>query len=159
MRRDSAGGLEVSGLVLAVVNVKATCMIWATVFTRIGELLYCYSIVAMFPKHWLFRWIAGFALMGLLVPVAMMLSYSFFHTAVGSWATYLWPSAILLMGLDGPSSAKTSTIVFACGFSIGINAFLYAMVGAWTSLPVYLFRRLRSKMRDASMRASEESSK
>jgi len=98
----------------------------------------------MIWKSWLFRWITGFAVLGLFVPICLTLSIFLFGMHFGRLCPYFWPSSILLMGLDGPQTAPVSTVVFSYGLSWSINIFLYAIVGIWTSPILLLFRVLRN---------------
>lgn len=94
------------------------------------------------PRFW--RWTLLLAAAGLLVPAETMIRYFLFDGALGNLEVILWPSSILLMGLDGPTPRSASDIVIIYTILISENVLLYFVFGILTWFVAYLVRRLRS---------------
>ncbi len=78
---------------------------------------------------------------GLLVPVALILRWKFLGSTFGQIELILWPSSILLMGLEGQNSTFTIILVYA--MDIVANVVLYCIIGLliWPALRPALRRR------------------
>jgi hypothetical protein len=77
--------------------------------------------------------------MGLAIP-ALLLIYWKITGSFGTWASILWPSSILLMGLEGPGPRSMWEIGQVYAILIAENVVLYLIVGLLTS-PLLFFLR------------------
>ena len=79
--------------------------------------------------------------MGLLAPVALILRWKLLGSMFGLMELVLWPSSILLMGLEGQRSVFIIILWYA--IFIVANALLYSVVGllTWPLLRLALRRR------------------
>jgi len=77
----------------------------------------------------------------LLVPVALILRWKSLGSAFGRIELILWPSSILLMGLEGQHSAFIIILTYA--MVIAANIVLYCVIGllTWPVLSIALRRR------------------
>ena len=63
----------------------------------------------------------------MLVPAVLLLRWYFFNHTFGTLEFVLWPSSIVLMGLEGPPDRLVITVVYA--IAISTNVVLYGIVG------------------------------
>jgi hypothetical protein len=79
--------------------------------------------------------------MGLLVPVALILPWKLLGSMFGQIELILWPSSILLMGLEGQRSAFIIILFYA--MVIVANVVFYCVIGllTWPLLRLALRRR------------------
>ena len=84
-----------------------------------------------------------FALLGLLVPVVLILRWKLLGSIFGRLELILWPSSILLMGLDGPAQRGAFDIVQLYAIVIAANMVLYCVIAllTWPVLNLALRRR------------------
>ena len=78
---------------------------------------------------------------GLLVPVALILRWKLLGSTFGQIELILWPSSILLMGLEGQRSAFI--IILSYAIVIVANIVFYCVIGllTWLLLRLPLRRR------------------
>jgi vacuolar-type H+-ATPase subunit I/STV1 len=97
-----------------------------------------------------FRKIAlSFMLAGAMIPGAILAVWFSFKADVSGVAIVLWPSSLVLMGLEGPAPSPWSTVIAVCVFAILGNVGLYGTVGITVG---GLWNWIRSKMLDTSGR-------
>jgi hypothetical protein len=98
-------------------------------------------LIFMLVPYWLLRRqrltparkiVVGFALIGLLIPLAFEAKYEMTHTEILSQSVWLWPASLGLMALD--PYATTSEIVMGFGITTLSNVGLYALIGWIVSL-------------------------
>ena len=99
-----------------------------------------FAIVFVYFPRWLMhrheldaqrKMIAYFALAGLLVSIAFTCKGLVTHEEMVTDAVFLWPTAIILMDLDGHAAhASISALLANFGLAILSNVGLYAWVGA-----------------------------
>jgi hypothetical protein len=68
-------------------------------------------------------------LVGLLVPAALILRWKLLGSTFGQLEAVLWPSSIILMGLEGPTQRSAFDIIQFYAIVIAANAVLYCVVG------------------------------
>lgn len=74
------------------------------------------------------RFILVFAVIGLLVPLAILLAKALSSTGFGPiWIVYVWPSYFVLGGMAGEIDALTMADLIV---SISLNVALYAYLGS-----------------------------
>ena len=80
-------------------------------------------------------------LIGLLVPVALILRWKLLSSTFGQIELILWPSSILLIGLEGQRSAFIIILWYA--ILIVANIVFYCVIGllTWPLLRLALRRR------------------
>jgi hypothetical protein len=81
-------------------------------------------------KVTLWKWMSWCGLVGLLVPPALILRWKLLGLIFGRLELILWPSSILLMGLEGQHSALLIILVYAT--VIVVNIVLYCIIGLLT---------------------------
>jgi hypothetical protein len=86
---------------------------------------------------WMFWWDS----IGLLVPLALILRWKLLGSKFGQIELILWPSSILLIGLEGQRSAFIIILWYA--IVIVANIFFYCVIGllTWPLLRLALRRR------------------
>ena len=84
-----------------------------------------------------------FGLLGLLVPAALILRWKLLGSTFGQLELILWPSSIMLMGLDGPAHRSAFDIILFYAIVIVANIVLYCVIGllTWPVLRLVLRRR------------------
>jgi hypothetical protein len=92
-------------------------------------------------KLTLWKWTFWCGLVGLLVPAALILRWKLLGSIFGQIELILWPSSLLLMGLEGQRSAFVTTLSYA--IVIAANMVLYCLIGlaTWPVLRLALRRR------------------
>jgi hypothetical protein len=92
-------------------------------------------------KLTLWKWLLWTGLLGLLVPAALILRWKLLGSNFGQLELILWPSSIVLMGIEGQPS--TLTIILSYAIVIVANIFLYCVIGllTWPMLRLTLRRR------------------
>jgi hypothetical protein len=99
-----------------------------------------FAVVFVYFPRWLMhryeltartRMIAYFAVVGLLVPVAFTCKYLATRTEIVTDAVYLWPTALILMDLDGHPSLPAIVGNFA--LAILTNVGLYVWLGIFAA--------------------------
>jgi hypothetical protein len=92
-------------------------------------------------KLTLWKWMFWCGLVGLLVPAALILRWKLLGSIFGRLELILWPSSILLMGLEGQRSALLMILSYAT--VIVVNIVLYCIIGllTWSVLRLALRRR------------------
>jgi len=75
----------------------------------------------------LWKWVVWWGSIGLLVPIALILRWKFLGAMFGQIELILWPSSILLIGLEGQHSAVS--IIMAYAMVIVANIALYCVIG------------------------------
>lgn len=78
------------------------------------------------------KWVLWWALGGLLVPVLLILRWKLLGSIFGELELILWPSSIMLLGLEGPASRPRLDIVEFYALVMAMNVVLYAVVGLAT---------------------------
>ena len=80
-------------------------------------------------KRFFWRWVGIFAALGLLVPMTLLIRLFLFARSFSGWSVALWPSSLLLAGLDAawpsPMGAAATLYVLA----LIINVLLYSGFG------------------------------
>ena len=89
--------------------------------TRTSDVLY----ERMKLKLW--KWMSSCGLVGLLVPAALILRWKLLGAPFGRLELILWPSSILLMGLEGQGNAFIITLSYA--ILMAANIALYCAIG------------------------------
>jgi hypothetical protein len=102
------------------------------------------------PRFW--RWVLVFAALGLAVPAGLLLWWHVSPYGAGQEAM-LWPSSLMLLGLEGSTPEPKSTIVFVYTLTIVENCVLYALAGALLWTIAYFVLRLR-RSSDKSAKSS-----
>jgi hypothetical protein len=82
--------------------------------------------------------------MGLAIP-ALLLIYWKIGGSVQTLASFLWPSSILLMGLEGPGTRSIWEIGQVYAILITENVVLYLIVGLLTSPLLFFLARKRNR--------------
>ena len=82
-------------------------------------------------------------LLGLLVPAALILRWRLLGSTFGHLELILWPSSIMLMGLEGPTPRSAFDIIQFYAIVIVVNMVLYFVVGLlmWPVVRLALLRR------------------
>jgi hypothetical protein len=75
------------------------------------------------------RFLAGGALIGLLLPLLFWLGAVWGGNGLANGAMVLWPTSFWLMALDAAGPPSVSYIVEIWAMSVGANVVLYALVG------------------------------
>lgn len=97
-------------------------------------------------KRFFWRWLGGFAVLGLLIPITLLIRPFLLGQSFGAWSVRLWPSSLFLAALDtrwpSPMGAAAALYILA----LITNVLLYSGLGVvlW---PVAdsLRRRLNSR--------------
>jgi hypothetical protein len=91
----------------------------------------------------LWKWMFWSGLIGLVVPAALILRWKLLGSIFGRLELILWPSSIMLMGLDGPTRRSAVDIIEFYAIVIVSNMVLYCLIGlvAWPVLRLALRRR------------------
>ncbi len=84
-------------------------------------------------------------LVGMLVPAALILRWKLLGSIFGRLELILWPSSILLMGLEGQRSALL--IILSYTTVIVVNIILYCIIGLLTWPVLRLALRQRGPIR------------
>ena len=81
-------------------------------------------------------------LVGLLVPAALILRWKLLDSTFGKLEAILWPSSIMLMGLEGPTQRSALDIIQFYAIVIAANMVLYCAIGLlmWPVLRLALRR-------------------
>jgi len=92
-------------------------------------------------KLTLWKWMFWWGSTGLLLPVALILRWKLLGSTFGQIELILWPSSILLMGLEGQRSAFI--IILSYAMVIVANVVFYCVIGSltWLLLRPVLRRR------------------
>ncbi len=99
-----------------------------------------FAIVFVYFPRWLMhryelnakrKTVAYFALAGFLVSIVFTGKYLATRTEMISEAVFLWPTALILMDLDGHPS--TSAVIANFGFAILSNVGLYGWLGMFAA--------------------------
>lgn len=90
-------------------------------------------------KLTLWKWMFGWGSIGLLVPAAVILRWKLLHATFARIELILWPSSIMLMGLDGQHSAFIILLSYA--MVISMNIIFYCVIGLLTWLLIRLALR------------------
>jgi len=82
-------------------------------------------------------------LVGLLVPAALILRWKLLGSIFGRLELILWPSSIMLMGLEGPTQRSAVDIIEFYAIVIAANVVLYCTIAlaTWPVLRLALRRR------------------
>ena len=88
------------------------------------------------------KWIFWWSSIGLLVPVTLILRWKLLGSTFGQIELILWPSSILLMGLEGQRSAFIIILWYA--IVIVANIIFYCVIGLLTWFLLLLALRRRS---------------
>jgi hypothetical protein len=88
-------------------------------------------------RKWMFSW----GVIGLLIPIALILRWKLLGSTFGQIELILWPSSILLIGLEGQRSAFVIVLWYA--IFIVANIVFYCVIGllTWPLLRLALRRR------------------
>jgi hypothetical protein len=73
--------------------------------------------------------VLGFAVLGLIVPITLMIRPFVLGRSFGDWSVRLWPSSMILMALDMPEPSPVSTVAIIYALALAFNVLLYAGVG------------------------------
>ncbi|MGO8796295.1 MAG: hypothetical protein ACLQLC_15855 [Candidatus Sulfotelmatobacter sp.] len=92
-------------------------------------------------KLTLWKWMFWWGSTGLLVPVTLILCWKLLGSTFGQIELILWPSSILLMGLEGQRSAFI--IILSYAMVIVANIVFYCVIGLLTWLLLRLALRRR----------------
>jgi hypothetical protein len=114
-------------MALAIIVVAVTFILVASGFA---------IVFVYFPRWMMHRYkvngvrkmTAYFALAGLLVSIAFTCGYFLTHSEMVTEALLLWPTALILMDMDGHASISATIANF--GLAILSNVGLYAWLGA-----------------------------
>jgi hypothetical protein len=88
------------------------------------------------------KWMFWWGSIGLLVPVALILRWKLLGSTFGQIELILWPSSIMLMGLEGQRSVFI--IILSYAMVIMANIVFYCVIGLLT----WLFLRIAPRPRD-----------
>jgi len=85
-----------------------------------------------------------FGWVGLLVPGALILRWNLLGSTFSQLELILWPSSILLMGLDGLAHRSVFDIILFYAIVIVANIALYSVIGllTWPVLRLVLRRHV-----------------
>ena len=75
----------------------------------------------------LWKWMSSCGLVGLLVPTALIVRWKLLGSPFGRLELILWPSSLLLMGLEGQRGAFI--IILSYTIVIAANMVLYCAIG------------------------------
>jgi hypothetical protein len=78
------------------------------------------------------KWMLWWASIGLLVPVVLILRWKLLGSTFGQTELILWPTSILLMGLEGQHSAFIIILFYAV--VVMANIVFYCVIGSLTWL-------------------------
>lgn len=94
-------------------------------------------------KLTLWKWTFWWGLLGVLVPLALILRWKLLGSIFGRLELILWPSSIMLMGLEGPTQRSAVDIIEFYAIVIAANMVLYCVIGlaTWPLLRLALRRR------------------
>jgi hypothetical protein len=87
------------------------------------------------------KWVFWCGILGLLVPAVLMLRWKLFGSMFGQIEAILWPSSIMLMGLEGSVSMFYILLVYAMAF-VG-NVIIYSGIGLLTWPALHFVQRRR----------------
>jgi hypothetical protein len=91
------------------------------------------------------KWVFWWSVLGLLVPGVLILRWKIFGSVFGQMEAILWPSSIVLIGLEG----QVSIFVILLGYAIAIvaNVVVYSGIGllSWPAVRIMLRRSVSSK--------------
>jgi len=82
---------------------------------------------------------------GLAIPALILLHWRLADSTLGPFEVMLWPSSIMLMGLEGPDPRTSLDIAEAYAIAIAANVILYLLVGLLVSPFVYWVLRWRNR--------------
>jgi len=99
------------------------------------------DVISERMKLTLWKWMFWSGSIGLLVPVTLILRWKLLGSTFGQIELILWPSSILLLGLEGQRSAFI--IVLSYAIVIVANMVFYCIIGllTWPLLRLALHRR------------------
>ena len=90
------------------------------------------------------KWLFGWGLLGLLIPAVLILRYVLLHSSFGGLEFILWPTSILLMGLEGPTPRSVPDIIEVYAILMGENMLIYSVIGLLTWPLLYFALRRRN---------------
>jgi hypothetical protein len=98
-------------------------------------------------KRAILKWVALAGAIGFAVPMLLILSWKLF--GLDFWQSnatpWVWPSSILLMGLDGPTPRSNLEITGIYALLIAENVLLYSILGLAISVVAYSWRLRRNR--------------
>ena len=77
-------------------------------------------------KRFFWRWVLGWAVLGLMVPVGLMIGPFVFGRSVGLWSVWLWPSSLIFGALNALDPASLPVIAVLYALALILNILLYA---------------------------------
>jgi hypothetical protein len=98
-------------------------------------------------KKKLLKWALVWAALGLVIPVLLLLRWKMTDSSFGQLEFILWPSSIMLMGLEGPSPRSSLNIAEVYAIVIAANVALYLLIGLLTCPFFFLILRWRNRSR------------
>ena len=114
-------------------------------------------------RHWIrFTfgfWVAAWASVGLLIPIAALTGYWLFDTMFGSGIAIFWPSSIFLMALDSPTPPPFWTAAPVVALSVLGNVFIYSVLGSVFWFPVLVAGHFSDRRHGASKRKKSTKAK
>jgi hypothetical protein len=77
------------------------------------------------------RMAAGFAIVGILIPLAFLAEYAVARTAIASSSMWISPASPALAALDAPGSVSAVVVIVICGLTKLSNIELYPGPALW----------------------------
>ena len=84
---------------------------------------------------------------GLAIPALILLHWRLADSTLGPFEVMLWPSSIMLMGLEGPDPRTSLDIAEVYAIAVAANVILYLLVGLLGSPFVYWVLRWSNRSR------------
>ena len=80
-------------------------------------------------KRFFWRWVEGWAVLGAIVPITVLIRTMVFRDSVGEWFVWLWPSSLVLAALEAVDPRSLFAPLVVDAVAVAINVMLYAGVG------------------------------
>jgi len=103
-------------------------------------------IAAMEWKRFFWKWVSGFAALGLLIPITLLIRPFLLDRPFGAWSVALWPSSLIFSALHVPWSSPMRAAAALYILALITNVLTYSCLGAvlW---PVADYLRSRAASR------------
>lgn len=95
-------------------------------------------------KTMLYKWVLGWSVAGLVVPVLLLLRCRLLGSEFGLVELVLWPSCVFLTLLEG-TPRPIAKLIELYSATIVENIILYSLIGLFTIPIVYMVLRVRNR--------------